>query len=65
MSDSSSELRSTTSEGLTNDVQHEADEPVMCREWKQYSINEYNVLEVINNTLAVQEIHRRAKEVPV
>lgn len=38
---------------------------MMRREWLQHLINQHNVLEVVNHTLTVQEVHRRGKPVPI
>lgn len=51
--------------GHTSDVQDKRDESVMRRKWLQHLIYEYNMLEVIDHTLAVQEIHRRRKPIPI
>jgi len=49
----------------TNDVQHEADKSVMSGEWQKDNIDEHNVLEVVDNTFSVKEIHRGSQEVPI
>lgn len=49
----------------TKDVQREADEPVMSRERQQYAVDQDDVLEVVENTLAVEKVHGNAQEIPV
>lgn len=49
----------------TNNVEHERDEPVVGSQGKQNSVHKQNVLEVIDDTLAIQEVHGRPQEVPV
>ena len=41
----------------TNNVEHEADEPVMSCKWQQDLVNQHNVLEIIYDTLAIEEVH--------
>jgi hypothetical protein len=51
--------------GLTDDVEHETDEPVVRCQWKQQHIHQENVLEVVNDALSVQEIHCCGQKIPV
>ena len=50
---------------LTNDVQHEGDEAVVGGQGQQNPINQQDVLEVVDDALAVQKVHGGAEEVPV
>lgn len=38
---------------------------MMRRKRQQHPINQHNMLEIVNNTLAVQEVHCRAQKVPI
>ena len=38
---------------------------MVCCEWLENLINQYNVLEVVNHTLAIEKVHRRCKPVPI
>lgn len=50
---------------LTKDIENEADEAVVSRQRQQHLVDEDNVLEVVNDSLAVEEVHCRRKPVPV
>jgi hypothetical protein len=50
---------------LTKDVEDKADEAVVSRQWQQNLVNEDNVLEVVDDALAVEKIHGGAEPVPV
>lgn len=49
----------------TKDVEDEADEAVVSRQWQQNLVNENNVLEVVDDALAVEKVHGGAEPVPV
>lgn len=49
----------------TSDVQDERDKAVVCCEWLEDLINQHNVLEVVNYTLPIEEVHSRRKPVPI
>jgi hypothetical protein len=51
--------------GHTDDVQHERYEPMVGSEGEQDAVDQQNVLEVVNDALAIQEVHGGAEEVPV
>lgn len=50
---------------LTNNIKSKADKPVMSREWLKNLIDQYNMLEIIYDALAVKEVHRRRQPVPI
>lgn len=37
----------------------------MCREWLEHFVHEHDVLEIVDNTLAVEEVHGRRQPIPV
>lgn len=49
----------------TNDVQHERDEPVVGRQGEQNAVYQQDVLEVVDDALAIEKVHGGAEEVPV
>ncbi len=49
----------------TKDVKDEADEAVVRCKRQKNSINEYNMLKVVDDTLAVEKVHGRGEPVPV
>jgi len=49
----------------THDIEHEADESVVRGKGQENLVNQDNVLEVINDTLAVQKVHGGAQKVPI
>lgn len=49
----------------THDVKHERDKAVVCRKRKEHFVHQDDVLEVVDHTLAVKEVHGRSKEVPI
>lgn len=51
--------------GLTYEVEHKADKPVMRCKREQDPVNQEDVLEVIEHTLSIQEVHCCHEEVPV
>lgn len=51
--------------GLTYKVEHKADKPMMCCKREQDPVNQEDVLEVIEHTLSIQEVHCCHEEVPV
>ena len=51
--------------GPTHDVEHEADEAMVRSERQQDTIDQNNVLEVVNDALAVEEVHGRAEKIPI
>jgi len=50
---------------LTKDVQHEGDEPVVGRKGQQDAVDEEDVLEVVDDALAVEKVHGGPQEIPV
>ena len=52
-------------EDKAHNVEHEADETVVGSKRQQDLVDQNDVLEVVNDTLAVQEVHGGSKEVPV
>lgn len=50
---------------LTEDVEQEADEAVVRRQRQQDLVDQDDVLEVVDDGLAVEEVHGRRKPVPV
>jgi hypothetical protein len=50
---------------LTDNVQHERNEPVVGGQREQDTVNEQNVLEVVDDAFAVEKVHGSAEEVPV
>lgn len=50
---------------LTHDVEHKRDKSVVCRERQKNLVHQDDVLEVVDHTLAVQEVHGGSEEVPV
>ena len=52
-------------EGQTEDVQNKADEAVVRRQRQENLVNQYNVLEIVDDALAVQKVHGRCEPVPV
>lgn len=51
--------------GLTQNIQHEADEPVVLGERNKVRVDKHNVLEVVDDRLAVEEVVGDDEEVPV
>ena len=49
----------------THDIEHKADKPVMRRKGEQHSIHQQNMLEIVDDALSIQEIHRRGQEIPI
>lgn len=49
----------------TYHVQHKAYKSVMRRQWQKHFVNQQDMLEVVDDRLAVQEIHGDPQEVPV
>jgi hypothetical protein len=54
-----------TGGGPTHDVEHEADEAMVRSERQQDTIDQNNVLEVVDDALAVEKVHCRPEEIPV
>lgn len=52
-------------EDETHDIEHEGDEAVVGSEGQQDAIDQDDVLEVVDDTLAVEEVHGAAEEIPV
>lgn len=50
---------------ITKDIEDKANEAVVGCERQQNLINKYNMLEVVDDALAVEEVHGRAEPVPV
>ena len=48
----------------TKDVHHEADEAMVCRKWEQDFVDKKNMLEIVDDTFTVEEVHGDGKEVP-
>jgi hypothetical protein len=55
---------SSSRAGPTNDVEHEADEAVVAGKDGKVGVDEDDVLEVVDDRLAVEEIVGDDKEVP-
>jgi len=51
-------------DGLTEHVQDEADEPMVCGQRQDSLAHEDNVLEVVDDAFAVEEVHGRRQPVP-
>jgi hypothetical protein len=49
----------------TEYVENEADEAMVGRKGQEDAINQNDMLEVVDNTLAVQEVHGGSEEVPI
>jgi hypothetical protein len=49
---------------LTDGVQHEADETMVLGEGNEVGVNKHNVLEVVDDRLAIQEVVGNNEEVP-
>ena len=49
----------------TDNVEHKGDEAVMSSQRKQQPVNHQNMLEVVDDALAVQKVHCGAEKVPV
>lgn len=60
-----SRSRSCAAFRLTDDIKHEADEPVVRGQRQEHLINKDDVLEIVDDTLAVEEVHGGGKPVPV
>ena len=54
-----------TDEMLTDYVEHEADESVMCGKGQQNLVNQNDMFEVIDDTLSVKKVHGRPQKIPV
>jgi hypothetical protein len=52
-------------EKLTNNIEHETDEPVVGCQGQQNAINQQDVLKVIDDALSIEEVHGRSQEIPV
>jgi hypothetical protein len=52
-------------EDEAHDVEHETDEAVVGSKGQENLVDQDNVLEVVDDTLAVEEVHGGAKEIPV
>lgn len=50
---------------FTDHVKHEADEPVMRRKWQQHFIHKDDMLEVVDDALAIEVVHGRAQKIPI
>jgi hypothetical protein len=50
---------------LTKDVQHEADEPMVCCKWQEQLVHKNHMLEVVYDTFSIEEIHGSSQEVPI
>ena len=50
---------------LTHNVEHKADEAVVGGQGQQHLIHQQNMLEVVNDTLSVQEVHGGGQEIPI
>lgn len=50
---------------LTYNVEHEADEPMMCCKRQQHFVDENDMLKVVYHALTIQEVHGRPQEVPI
>lgn len=50
---------------LTCGIKHKADKSMVSCEWQKYPINKNNVLKIIDDTLAVKEVHCCSQPVPV
>lgn len=49
----------------TDDVQHEADEAVISGERNEVGVHENDVLKIVDDRLAIEEVVRDDEEVPV
>ncbi len=49
----------------TDDVKHKGNESVVGSQREQQAINHEDVLEVVDDALAVEKVHGRAQEIPV
>lgn len=49
----------------TYNIEHEAYESMMGCKWQKHLINQHNMLEVVNHTLPVQEVHCGGQPIPV
>lgn len=50
---------------LTHHVQHEADESMVGCERQKHLVHQQDMLEVVNDTLSVEEVHGRRQEIPI
>jgi hypothetical protein len=49
----------------THNPENETDEAVMRRQGQQHSVDQKNVLEIIDDAFTVQKVHAGSQEVPV
>ena len=58
-------LKRDDKEDEASDIEHETDEAMVGSKRQEDSIDQNNMLEVVNDALAVEKIHGGSKEVPV
>jgi len=51
--------------GLTDDIQHKANETVVSCKWQQDLVYEQNMLEVVYYALPIEKVHSRPQKVPI
>ena len=58
-------LEGADEEDKAHDVEHEADEAVVCCKGKEDLVDQDNVFEIIDDAFAIEKVHCRCEEVPV
>lgn len=58
-------LKTSDEPDKADDVENEADEPVMRRERQKKGIHEYDVLEIVHHSFSISKVERRRQKVPV
>ena len=49
----------------TDHIKHKTDKPMMRSKRQQHPIDQHDMLKIINDTLAIEEIHSGAEEIPI
>jgi len=52
-------------EDEAHDIEHETDEAMVGSKWQEDLIDQDDVLEVVDDALAVEEVHGGTEEIPV
>lgn len=49
----------------TYHIEHKADKPMVSCKRKKHFVHQHNMLEIIDDTLAIEEVHCRSQPIPV
>jgi len=58
-------LEGAHKEDEAHNIEHEADESMVRSEWQQHTIDQHNMLEVVNDAFSIEKVHGGTQEIPV